>query len=341
MAGSALEKGIELIREHLILRQAKAKAESQEAEENGFVRVPSVDLSFWVDVYRLLFVDNFDDTHDDLLFFVRASREQNEEPIFVARHSSSRLPDLGDVSVNWEETVYLNMVLHCFTYLVTVVVGRRPLMGGSMQHLYKTHKRVFPSPSRTRMDTDKATITEITYPHVFFPIEDFEDCFKDVVCQEGETVCVEMVASSPLGRTAIFQGSVPYTALLQAYHTKKTNNKQWEIPFMRTERKTEFLKLRGPRGVGQAQMAVSMLEEEPPPSPQPTGAVRRLFSATLDMFGGSGPGAGPKPLNASLTFISTRVRHAVEILLNPSPVAPILDPTGKDGLVGVNSGNIA
>lgn len=47
----------------------------------------------------------------------------------------------------------------------------------------QTVRQVHPSPSKTRMDQAKGTITELTYPYIFFPVDDFDDFFSEVVCE--------------------------------------------------------------------------------------------------------------------------------------------------------------
>eukprot|EP00124_Ichthyophonus_hoferi_P001368 Ihof_evm2s69 gene=Ihof_evmTU2s69 len=263
MKDTQLRNGCEEIRNYLMARQSTQRRKENEKEkekEMCKIEFAFIDIDFWVNIYRSKFVDNFDDTMDDLLFFVRAKKVDKEDPIFVARHTSNKGPIPGDKAVNWEETVYLNIVLHCFTYTVTVVVGRRPHKEGPLQYIYKTQKRVYPSPSRTRMETHKPPTNEITYPNLFFTIDDFEDCFKDVVCQEEDMVCVELVASSDGINTPIFQGSVPYTELAQSYQKKKRYHRHWDLPFLPVDDKPEFINMRGPRGMGYAQMAVSLLD---------------------------------------------------------------------------------
>ena len=42
---------------------------------------------------------------------------------------------------------------------------------------------------------------EITYPHVCFTVDNFEDTFEDVIVRDGESVGIELTASAPTGKT--------------------------------------------------------------------------------------------------------------------------------------------
>ena len=104
------------------------------------------EILFWTDIFANVFLldDNQDDpnakgsiTHDDLLFFVSNSDTQvttncvpffvlqckwficndllihnEKEKIGVFRRDSKQLPCLTDFSYDWEETVYLNLIMH-------------------------------------------------------------------------------------------------------------------------------------------------------------------------------------------------------------------------------------
>lgn len=74
--------------------------------------------------------------------------------------------------------------------------------------IHQVQREVHPSPSKTRMDQAKGTVTELTYPHIFFPVDDFDDFFSAVVCKVCREVLVLMLsctfisfASSPRGES--------------------------------------------------------------------------------------------------------------------------------------------
>lgn len=97
---------------------------------------------------------------DDLLFFVRRkvtkSSSRNATPkleteVDVFRKDSRKLP-IGDPDVNWEETVYLNMIIHEFTYTLTLAICTRT-SPKELQVLKRHSQRVYASPSRRKMNT--------------------------------------------------------------------------------------------------------------------------------------------------------------------------------------------
>eukprot|EP00128_Syssomonas_multiformis_P001597 Colp12_sorted_trinity150504_noHs@10722 len=112
-----------------------------------------------------------------------------------------------------------------------------------------------------QMDT-KADKVELTYPYIYFTVENFDEVFDSVCAKEGDCVCVELVAKGINGgcetrRLSLFQGSVSYDALRNAFDSKR-NNTTWGYMIPTTKRRVEFLMLRGPHGKGEAQMAVSV-----------------------------------------------------------------------------------
>lgn len=69
---------------------------------------------------------------DDLLFFVRKKHVKTssrylpkfETEVDVFRKDSKKLP-IGDPDIDWEETVYLNLVVHQFDYTLTLAICTR------------------------------------------------------------------------------------------------------------------------------------------------------------------------------------------------------------------------
>lgn len=52
---------------------------------------------------------------DDMLFFVRVPANQIE-PFFALRHDSKQVPPPEAADVNWEESCYLNLIMHNLEY---------------------------------------------------------------------------------------------------------------------------------------------------------------------------------------------------------------------------------
>ncbi|CAG9792253.1 unnamed protein product [Diatraea saccharalis] len=90
---------------------------------------------------------------------------------------------------------------------------RSPPAFGSME--------VYASPSRRKMDT-KGEGEEMTYPHICFMVDNFDEVFCDIVVRDGEMVCVELVARGRGGaaQAVIFLGSIRYDALTRVYESR-------------------------------------------------------------------------------------------------------------------------
>lgn len=83
---------------------------------------------------------------------------------------------------------------------------------------------MYASPSRRRMDA-KGELEEMTYPHICFMVDNFDEVFCDILVRDGEMVCVELVASDRDGAVqgVIFLGSIRYDALKKVYDARVIN----------------------------------------------------------------------------------------------------------------------
>lgn len=135
------------------------------------------------------------------------------------RKDSRKLP-IGDPDVDWEETVYINLIIHQFNYTLTLAICTRT-SPKELQVLRRHSQRVYASPSRRKMDT-KGDGEEMTYPHICFMVDNFDEVFSDIMVRDGEMVCVELVASDRDGSVqgVIFLGSIRYDALKKVYDAR-------------------------------------------------------------------------------------------------------------------------
>lgn len=142
-----------------------------------------------------------------------------ETEVEVFRKDSRKLP-IGDPDVDWEETVYLNLVIHQFDYTLTLAICTRT-SPKELQVLRRHSQKVYASPSRRKMDS-KGDSEEITYPHICFMVDNFDEVFHDILVRDGEMVCVELVASDRDGSVqgVIFLGSIRYDALKKVYDAR-------------------------------------------------------------------------------------------------------------------------
>uniref|UniRef100_A0A182PSA0 Spondin-1 n=1 Tax=Anopheles epiroticus TaxID=199890 RepID=A0A182PSA0_9DIPT len=232
--------------------------------------------TYWTDLFVRHFLFQSEPEHsidcDDLLFFVRKKHIKGssrampryETEIEVFRKDSRKLP-IGDPDVDWEETVYLNLVIHQFNYTLTLAICTRT-SPKELQVLRRHSQKVYASPSRRKMDT-KGDSEEITYPHICFMVDNFDEVFHDILVRDGEMVCVELVATDRDGSVqgVIFLGSIRYDALKKVYDARQSSLGSKVAQRMSfglfssggPQTRCEFVRMKGPQGKGHAEMAVT------------------------------------------------------------------------------------
>ncbi|XP_031559817.1 uncharacterized protein KIAA0930 homolog [Actinia tenebrosa] len=234
--------------------------------DGGFV-VLAIE-SFWTRLFSQYFINNNDESRDDLLFYVKgntgskseSSSRTAEARIAVFRKDAKNLPSLGDPDINWEETVCLNLVLHQFEYILTCAVCTKPLEK-ELRILRRISQKVYASPNRRRMDS-KGEGTEISYPNMFFIIDNFEEVFKDFSIKDNEMVCVELVAHDKTDsiQGVIFLGSIRFEALKKVYEGRASvatkMAQKVSMGWWKGQSTVEFIKMKGPGGKGHAEMAI-------------------------------------------------------------------------------------
>ncbi|XP_055600536.1 uncharacterized protein LOC129749554 isoform X1 [Uranotaenia lowii] len=243
-------------------------------DDGGFVVLQGT--TYWTDLFVRHFLFQTEKVHsidcDDLLFFVRKKHVKGssrtmpkyETDIEVFRKDSRKLP-IGDPDVDWEETVYLNLVIHQFDYTLTLAICTRT-SPKELQVLRRHSQKVYASPSRRKMDT-KGESEEITYPHICFMVDNFDEVFHDILVRDGEMVCVELVASDRDGSVqgVIFLGSIRYDALKKVYDARQSSLSSKVAQRMSfglfssggPSTRCEFVRMKGPQGKGHAEMAVT------------------------------------------------------------------------------------
>jgi len=106
----------------------------------------------------------------------------------------------------------------------------------------------------------KAEEVELTYPLLYFAIDDFNETWKDItLSQDGEVVCVELFAEgsyfsngTPI-RIRLFGGGLDYAIIKSEYKNKKG--------ILTSNSATHFFNLIGPNGKGSCQMAVNAITD--------------------------------------------------------------------------------
>ena len=68
----------------------------------------------------------------------------------------------------------------------------------------------------------KAESEEMTYPHISFAIDNYEDMFDDVVVRDGESLGIELTAWDNAERinVVLFSASVPYETMKRVYDAR-------------------------------------------------------------------------------------------------------------------------
>ncbi|CAH8593675.1 unnamed protein product [Schistosoma rodhaini] len=178
---------------------------------------------FWFNLFTQAFLspaleNSVDGPGDDLLFFVHLLKQKDRKPeLSVFRRNSSNLPKLTDDYVDWEETVYLNLLMQYFVYVVTVAVCTRT-GPQEWQILKKFSQTVYASPSHRQMNM-KGSYEEIVYPDLYFTIDNYEEAFGECVLRDSECINVELTAYDRHGRVhgVCFLGTVSYDTIKQFY----------------------------------------------------------------------------------------------------------------------------
>ncbi|CAF5164914.1 unnamed protein product, partial [Rotaria magnacalcarata] len=97
----------------------------------------------------------------------------------------------------------------------------------------------------------KGTEEKITYPNIYFTVDNFEDTFCEMIVNEGQMVCVELVARNPHlnEQRVLFLGSIKYESLKKVYETRATTSTRVAQRMslgIYSKRRVEFVRMRGP-----------------------------------------------------------------------------------------------
>ncbi|XP_064795291.1 uncharacterized protein KIAA0930 homolog [Oncorhynchus masou masou] len=275
-------------------------------------------IVFWTWMFSTYFMEKLSPREqDDMLFYVRrklsyVSPDQSEGKkvdVEVYRRDSKKLPGLGEPDIDWEESVYLNLILMKLDYVVTCAVCTRSDAGDIHIHRKKS-QQVYASPSKHAMDS-KGEESKMSYPNIFFMIDNFEEVFCDMTVGEGEMVCVELVASdkSNTFQGVVFQGSIRYEALKKVYDNRVSvaakMAQRMSFGFYKYNN-MEFVRMKGPQGKGHAEMAVSRV---PTGDTSPCGTEEDLDSPLHERV--TSFSTPPTPERNRPSFFSPSLRRKV------------------------------
>ncbi|CAH8578631.1 unnamed protein product [Schistosoma curassoni] len=241
---------------------------------------------FWFDLFTQAFLspaleNSVDGPGDDLLFFVHLKQNDRKPELSVFRRNSSNLPKLTDDYVDWEETVYLNLLMQYFVYVVTVAVCTRT-GPQEWQILKKFSQTVYASPSHRQMNM-KGSYEEIVYPDLYFTIDNYEEAFGECVLRDSECINVELTAYDRYGRIhgVCFLGTVSYDTIKQFYdrssqacsignlvnHRSGYRNNRMSNSYYSSSpppnidyTSTQFMRVLGPQAKGSAEIAIKPMK---------------------------------------------------------------------------------
>ncbi|CAB4062427.1 unnamed protein product [Lepeophtheirus salmonis] len=212
---------LESLLEEIAFRRRK-DIRSSPTDRIGFST--SYSTTYWTDLFvrHFLFQTEIEVDQDDMLFFVRKlPRSRNVLEVF--RRDSRKLP-IGDPDIDWEKTIYLNLIVHQLDYTITLAICSRT-SPKDLQVLKRYSQKVYATPSRRKMD-GKGDFEEITYPNVCFTVDNFDEIFGETVIRDGESLGIELTATDPtnLIKTVLFTASVPYEPIRRVYdsHVQET-----------------------------------------------------------------------------------------------------------------------
>ncbi len=230
--------------------------------------------TYWTDLFvrHFLFQTEYEVDRDDLLFFIRKNLPSGRSGNFaveVFRRDSRKLP-IGDPDVDWEETIYLNLIVHQLNYKVTLAVCSRT-SPKNLQVLKRFSQKVWATPSRRKMES-KGESEEMTYPHISFAVDNYDEMFNDVVVRDGESVGIELTASDQAGNinVVLFSASVPYEAMRRVYDARASQTVRKRLSQTNLfslfsggkhgTARVEYVRLVGPQG--HSELAVSKTKDE-------------------------------------------------------------------------------
>ncbi|XP_075257353.1 uncharacterized protein LOC142349574 isoform X2 [Convolutriloba macropyga] len=181
-------------------------------------------VAFWLTAFQNLFliprgkVDSDDsctlfENGDDICYIVEKVADENGCLMPVV--GVKRFTDITTVdnvhevftspSIDWEETTYLNLLIHLCKFKLSSGIlqkGSSSSSSGRKSHHHRNSKlhlkkhfvvTTYASPFKHRMDK-KSSRNVLSFPNVYFLIDDFESAWDKVTLSQGQEFCVELVA---------------------------------------------------------------------------------------------------------------------------------------------------
>ncbi|XP_011405856.1 PREDICTED: uncharacterized protein KIAA0930 homolog [Amphimedon queenslandica] len=292
--------------------------------------------SYWSATFHELYVSSDksgDSSRDDLLFYIQYDSKMKKEDVLVVRFDTKAIPEGDNPNVFWDETLYINLLLHEFTYCLTccTLAADSSSVPLSARVIQRVELDVYPTHLSRRMDT-KEEETATCYPNLNFIIDSFQELFGHLTLSSpGEKIAVQITATNPYlaGRRPIFVGGLDYKVLRASCDQKEEERKEsgslFQTLFRRKSLKNvdrfHFIPMEGPNGKGHAEMAICSIDSESVTSDDiPTPLEPSLPVDTNQPLGTSTPVDTSQPLEPSTPL---------------SPTSPIFSVhTSNENLIG-------
>eukprot|EP00730_Choanoeca_flexa_P012960 TRINITY_DN4814_c0_g1_i1.p1 TRINITY_DN4814_c0_g1~~TRINITY_DN4814_c0_g1_i1.p1 ORF type:complete len:474 (+),score=103.59 TRINITY_DN4814_c0_g1_i1:23-1444(+) len=252
---------------------------------------------------------------DDLLFYVpstekegnrkrstsfgkAASTKTQSERLQVFRKGAAKpLPKLRDPGISWEQTVCLNTIMQHVTYTLTVALCRTS-PSGRLSPVHFWSKQVYASPSYRAMDS-KSAGDVITYPKLFFTVDDFDEAFDHFEVSPKLTFSIELMATLGPRQTVLINGSVMHSGEqggLVAEFIRYQGQKQPASAWLHIDHDNlVFFQIQAPgHDAGYVEMALAPVINESGTKSPPSGSASNAPTSSLlgSLWRGTGKALG-------------------------------------------------
>ncbi|KAL7671800.1 hypothetical protein ACOME3_006703 [Neoechinorhynchus agilis] len=192
---------------------------------------------------------------DDLIFFVRSNRNDEEKTVTeVYRHGSERVSECLKLKdrYDWRRSFHLNVVLHQFDYVAVCAVCQR-LSSTNLQMISKLSQGMSSFPHKTQEDQN--TIYDSP---VHFICHDPDSLTGSVRLCRGQVLAVELVGLRDDNIYTFFLGSINHDKVIYALQRITHDNRRNSLyyPGREPASSCQIVRMKGPHGRGSAELSV-------------------------------------------------------------------------------------
>lgn len=197
------------------------------------------------------------------------------------------MPPENSPIIDWRQTFFLNFILQYFHFTIEFEIAdpvKEP--DGTRWKIDQTITYpVYASPSKHSMDKHKGSHTEITFPDLYFTVDNFDQLLQNTTLAAGQRLFISLVSNfndfphgkcppeltSFMAEKVLFDGSVTHTDVRGAFWQSKQAHSFLGIG---ASAHRAFIGLNGPHQRGKSQIAIQQVSEAPkeeaPSSPRST-----------------------------------------------------------------------